>query len=204
MNLIEHNLLTLDFWQDHVTYEGKSMPTGTLACAALNLPDEVIAKLSRLCMPLNLYMVHSSLDRQTQGRWNRRGTPRFKSWSFCGMRRRFPFLITDMSKAKWMPFLRKTTCKMRRTLQSPGASPGRFRRNTEGHDAAARIAGYGAHGYSLGEFKRELIPFAEKLHGSDRTADSYAASFGQFFSGAPDLSSKTPAGCPLQILRFSM
>ena len=56
LNLIEHNLLTLDFWQDHVTYEGKSMPTGTLACAALNLPDEVIAKLSRLCMPLNLYM----------------------------------------------------------------------------------------------------------------------------------------------------
>lgn len=55
MNLIEHNLLTLDFWQDHVTYEGKSMPTGTLACAALNLPDEVIAKLARLCVPLNLY-----------------------------------------------------------------------------------------------------------------------------------------------------
>ncbi len=56
MNLIEHTLLTLDFWQDNVTYEGKSMPTGTLACAALNLSDEVIAKLSQLCMPLNLYM----------------------------------------------------------------------------------------------------------------------------------------------------
>ena len=56
MNLIEHTLLTLDFWQDNVTYEGKSMPTGTLACAALNIPDEVIAKLSQLCMPLNLYM----------------------------------------------------------------------------------------------------------------------------------------------------
>ena len=56
MNLIEHTLLTLDFWQDNVTYEGKSMPTGTLACAALNLFDEVIAKLSQLCIPLNLYM----------------------------------------------------------------------------------------------------------------------------------------------------
>lgn len=31
MKLIEHNILTLDFWQDTVTYEGKSMPTGTLA-----------------------------------------------------------------------------------------------------------------------------------------------------------------------------
>ena len=56
MNLIEHTLLTLDFWQDNVTYEGKSMPTGTLACAALNLSDEVIVKLYQLCMPLNLYM----------------------------------------------------------------------------------------------------------------------------------------------------
>ncbi len=34
MNLIEHTLLTLDFWQDNVTYEGESMPTGTLACGA--------------------------------------------------------------------------------------------------------------------------------------------------------------------------
>lgn len=56
MNLIEHTILTLDFWKDNVTYAGKPMPTGTLACAALNLSDEVIAKLSQLCMPLNLYM----------------------------------------------------------------------------------------------------------------------------------------------------
>ena len=68
MNLIEHTLLTLDFWQDNVTYEGKSMPTGTLACAALNLFDEVIAKLSQLCI-----WGHSNLDRQTRRRWKWRG-----------------------------------------------------------------------------------------------------------------------------------
>ena len=66
MNLIEHTLLTLDFWQDNVTYEGKSMPTGTLACAALNLSDEVIAKLSQLCMPLNLYMGSSLANASVQ------------------------------------------------------------------------------------------------------------------------------------------
>jgi len=33
-------------------------------------------------------------------------------------------------------------------------------------------------GFSLAEFKRELLPFAEKLHESDRTPDGYAASFG--------------------------
>ena len=33
---MEHNILSLDFWQDTATYEGQTMPTGTLGCAALN------------------------------------------------------------------------------------------------------------------------------------------------------------------------
>lgn len=47
-------------------------------------------------------------------------------------------------------------------------------------------------GFSLAEFKRELLPFAEKLHESDRTPDGYAASFGQYFSSDPDLSAENP------------
>ena len=34
----EHNMLTLDFWRDTVTYEGKTVPTGTLGCETLNIP----------------------------------------------------------------------------------------------------------------------------------------------------------------------
>ena len=47
-------------------------------------------------------------------------------------------------------------------------------------------------GFSLAEFKRELLPFAEKLHESVRTPDGYAASFGQYFSADPDLSAENP------------
>ena len=39
---MEHNILSLDFWQDTVTYEGQTIPTGTLGCAALNIPEEDI------------------------------------------------------------------------------------------------------------------------------------------------------------------
>ena len=53
---MEHNILSLDFWQDTVTYEGKTNPTGMLGCAALNIPDAVIDKLDELCAPINEFM----------------------------------------------------------------------------------------------------------------------------------------------------
>jgi len=53
---MEHNLLTLDFWQDSVTYEGTTMPTGTLGCEVLNISDSIIEKLTVLCAPLNSFM----------------------------------------------------------------------------------------------------------------------------------------------------
>ena len=56
MEVTAHKPLTLDFWQDSVTYEGQTMPSGTLSCAALNIPDETIERLSQLCTLLNLYM----------------------------------------------------------------------------------------------------------------------------------------------------
>ena len=53
---MEHNILSMDFWQDTVTYEGQTIPTGTLGCAALNIPDAVIDKLDELCSPINGFM----------------------------------------------------------------------------------------------------------------------------------------------------
>ena len=34
--IINHAVLSLDFWQDTVTYEGSTMPTGTIGCEVLN------------------------------------------------------------------------------------------------------------------------------------------------------------------------
>ena len=53
---MDQNMLTLDFWQDTVTYEGQTIPTGTLGCDALNIPDEIIEKLNPLCMQMNLFL----------------------------------------------------------------------------------------------------------------------------------------------------
>ncbi len=48
---MEHNILSLDFWQDTVTYEGHTIPTGTIGCAVLNIPDTVIDRLKQLTGP---------------------------------------------------------------------------------------------------------------------------------------------------------
>ena len=51
--LISHKVLSLDFWQDTVTYAGSVMPTGTIGCAVLNIPDETITRLDAPCKILN-------------------------------------------------------------------------------------------------------------------------------------------------------
>ena len=40
--IINHTVLSLDFWQDTVTYERSTMPTGTIGCEVLNIPDSTI------------------------------------------------------------------------------------------------------------------------------------------------------------------
>ena len=53
---MEKNILTLDFWQDTVIYEGKTYDSGTLGCDSLNISQTVIDRLNGLCMVLNLFM----------------------------------------------------------------------------------------------------------------------------------------------------
>ena len=51
--IINHAVLSLDFWQDTVTYEGSTMPTGTIGCEVLNIPDITIENLDTPCNVLN-------------------------------------------------------------------------------------------------------------------------------------------------------
>ena len=51
---MNQELMTLDFWQDTIIYEGKTFPVGTLACDALNVPADTIAKMNEQCGKINL------------------------------------------------------------------------------------------------------------------------------------------------------
>ena len=50
--IIDHNLLTLDYWQDGVSYEGKTVPSGTIGCEARNISDVLREKLAQASQPL--------------------------------------------------------------------------------------------------------------------------------------------------------
>ena len=74
--IINHAVLSLDFWQDTVTYEGCTMPTGTIGCEVLNIPDSTIEKLDAPCNVLNQLLqgmntgsVDMELLPQVQHRW---------------------------------------------------------------------------------------------------------------------------------------
>ena len=57
---MNQELMTLDFWQDTVIYEGKTLPVGTLACDALNVPADTIAKMNEQCEKINLLLDRKS------------------------------------------------------------------------------------------------------------------------------------------------
>lgn len=53
---MSEKMLTLDFWQDNLIYEGNTLPTGTIACEAQNVPTDTIARMQEQCDKLNLLL----------------------------------------------------------------------------------------------------------------------------------------------------
>ena len=69
---MNQELMTLDFWQDTVIYESKTFPVGTLACDALNVPVNTIAKIKR------------AMRENQSAAWNiKRRTGCFYTLSYC-------------------------------------------------------------------------------------------------------------------------
>lgn len=202
MDLIEHKLLTLDYWKNSVTYMGQTVPTGTLGCAALNIPDEVIERLNILCSPLSEYL----------GLWDN-GHPQRTHMLAAResalvivklLRNMPPFVLLDASDienkvsenfsedshqnaAEYIKFLNdiskksyqdKTECN---NVIDPNESTSAFNDKYKKALSLLRILPVLAHlGFSLGEFKKTMSAFAEKLQEGDRTPFGYAVSFDRF------------------------
>ena len=53
---MNQELMTLDFWQDTVIYENRTLPIGTLACDALNVSADTLAQMNEQCQKINLLL----------------------------------------------------------------------------------------------------------------------------------------------------
>ena len=184
---MNQELMTLDFWQDTVIYEDKTLPIGTLACDALNVPADTIAKMNEQCEKINLLLgtLNAGQDASALFPMAREAalamldilskTPPFSYMNIPKHRERIEKVFTADNALKYVEFAVKAATYSLRFEEVPNyADAMMLQRYT---------AVFGHLAYSLGEYQKAMLDFAKKSDGNeaDRTAEGFAKMFGDYF-----------------------
>ena len=189
---MEHNLLTLEFGRDTVTYEGHTTPSGTLGCEALNISGEAIAALIEPCKTLNEFISALGMMSVTEELLSK---ARSTAASILNtMRHMEPFAhldydfyapsIADAFSSEALTQVRALNMAMLTrglaAAQEPGLRKGALLSKIA--PVLAQLA------YSLAEYKRTMTAMAESINndGVERTPDGLAAAFGAHFDASDD------------------
>ena len=184
---MNQELMTLDFWQDTVIYEGKTLPVGALACDALNVPADTIAKMNEQCEKINLLLgiLNAGQDASALCPIAREATlamldilsetPPFSYMDIPKHRERIEKAFTVDNALKYVEFATKAATNSLQFEEIPKyADAIMLQRYT---------AVFGHLAYSLGEYQTAMLDFAKKSDGNeaDRTAEGFAKMFGNYF-----------------------
>ena len=189
---INQELMTLDFWQDTVIYEGKTFPVGTLACDALNVPADTIAKMNEQCEKINLLLglLNAGQDASALFPMAREAaltmlgilskTLPFSHMDIPKHRERIEKVFTADNALKYVEFAIKAATNSLQFEEVP--------KYADAIILQRYTAVFGHLAYSLGEYQTAMLDFAEKSDGNeaDRTAEGFARMFGSYFP--PELS----------------
>ena len=189
---MNQELMTLDFWQDTVIYEGKTFPVGTLACDALNVPADTIAKMNEQCEKINLLLglLNAGQDASALFPMAREAALTMlgilsKMLPFSHMdipkhRERIEKVFTADNALKYVEFAIKAATNSLQFEEVP--------KYADAIILQRYTAVFGHLAYSLGEYQTAMLDFAEKSDGNeaDRTAEGFARMFGSYFP--PELS----------------
>ena len=184
---MNQELMTLDFWQDTVIYEGKTFPVGTLACDALNVPADTIAKANEQCEKINLLLgtLNAGQDACALCPMAREATlamldilsetPPFSYMDISKHRERIERVFTADNALKYVEFATKAATN---SLQFE-----EIQNYAEAITLQRYTAVCGHLAYSLGEYQTAMLDFAEKsdCNEADRTAEGFAKMFGTYF-----------------------
>ena len=184
---MNQGLMTLDFWQDTVIYEGKTFPVGTLACDALNVPADTIAKMNEQCEKINLLlgMLNAGQDASTLFPMAREAaltmlgilskTPPFSYMNISKHRERIEKVFTADNALKYVEFAIKAAANSLQFEEVP--------KYADAMILQRYTAVFGHLAYSLGEYQKAMLDFAEESDGNeaDRTAEGFARMFDSFF-----------------------
>ena len=189
---MEHNLLTLEFGWDTVTYEGRTVPSGTLGCEALNISDESIAALVEPCKKLNEFISALGMMSVTDELLIQARTAAAEVLD--AVRHMEPFAHLDYSfyapsiADAFSPDALTQVRELNMAMLTRGLAAAQEPRLRKGA-LLSKIAPVLAQlAYSLGEYKRTMTALAESINddGVDRTPDSLAAAFGAHFDASDD------------------
>ena len=185
MSILNQNLLTLDFWQDKVTYGKQTVPIGTIGCAALNITDEQIAELITLCQPLSsiiLMLGTGNVDVSVfpvaeKALWN----------IICFLQKTAPFsfleLATDekeMNRLFDEEHIENIVAYIH-AAQEIGAVVAFDEKYSHGVGVLKLIQVMAQLGGTLQIYKQSMTAFAHAFHDCKRTPDGYAAAFAEHF-----------------------
>lgn len=190
--IIDHNLLTLDYWQDSVTYEGKTVPGGTIGCEALNIPDTLREKLAQASIPLQKIVaaikennLTAELLRPAKGSVLHmiqlaKDTPPFSRADAAYYNGRVEHIFSEEGIQNTLAYVQAAA-----VVGLLATFNEQFRQGvgitkiiTLAEELPATISNY----------KSGMTAFADELHEGKRTPDGYAQVFGRIFSGQPKLS----------------
>ena len=184
---MNQELMTLDFWQDTVIYEGRTLPIGTLACDALNISADTLAQMNEQCQKINLLlgMLNAGQDASALFPMARVAalemldilskTPPFSYMDIPKHRERIEKVFTADNALKYVEFALKAATNSLRFEEVP--------KYADAMILQRYTAVFGHLAYSLGEYQTAMLDFAEKSDGNeaDRTAEGFAKMFGSYF-----------------------
>jgi hypothetical protein len=196
MKIAEPNLMTLDYWRDEVSYQGITLPSGTIGCAALNIPDDVIDRLKQISLPLlaaveavNKLQLKPELlapcrDSILQMLELLQKENTFPLLDYSYYLKRIPEIFTEENMKKAEAYVKLAAMNL------PTAMTNQLK---SGLGLTKVIAICAQLPDSLVMFKEGLLPLAQGLHESDRAVEDYAAVFGEYFPEFPEFSLSEPS-----------
>ena len=185
MSILNQNLLTLDFWQDKVTYGKQTVPIGKIGCAALNITDEQIAKLTTLCQPLTEVILMLGTGNVDVSVFPMAEGALLKIIRFLQKTESFSFLdlATDETEIHRLfdeAHIENIVAYIK-AAQEIGAVAAFDVKYSRGVGVLKLIQVMAQLGGTLQIYKQSMTAFAHELHHSQRTPDGYAAAFAEHF-----------------------
>ena len=196
MSILKQELLTLDFWQNKVTYAGHTLPTGSIGCAAMNITDEQIGQLVQLAIPLAAVV-----------ELIKAGTPTAEHFAAAKesvlqitqiIRSIQPFSLFDFPADGYDihqifsdEYIENAIAYIN-AAQETGIAAALDEQYKKGVGIVKLINELAQLGGTLMIYKHGMIEFAHKLHNSKRTPDGYAETFAEHFNAATTLSLDNP------------